>query len=123
MKEEGMEESNFEIIFYEDNKGEIPVKDFIDSLNGKMRAKVALALEQLSIEGNYIREPYSKHLEDGIFELRVKVSNNQLRILYFFFIGKRVVLTNGFIKKKNSIDRKHIKLAKKRRNHYIERSK
>lgn len=118
-----MEESNFEIIFYEDNKGEIPVKDFINSLNGKMRAKVTLALEQLSIEGNYIREPYSKHLEDGIFELRVKVSNNQVRILYFFFIGKRVVLTNGFIKKKNSIDRKHIKLAKKRRNHYIERSK
>ena len=43
--------------------------------------------------------PLAKHLDDGIFELRTVQGNNITRILYFFVVGKTIVLTNGFIKK------------------------
>lgn len=48
--------------------------------------------------GNRFRKPYSEHLEDGIFELRAKAGSDISRDLYFFVIGKQIVLTNGFIK-------------------------
>ncbi len=33
-----------------------------------------------------LREPYSKHLDDGIFELRCKFGSGITRVLYFFSI-------------------------------------
>ena len=58
-------------------------------------------------------EPYSKHLEDGIFELRAQQGNNIARTLYFFRVGQRIVITNGFIKKTQKTPKKELELAKK----------
>lgn len=76
-----------------------PVEDFILQQNNKMQAKIFHNIELLEQEGNMLREPYSKHLEDGIFELRNKVGSDITRVLYFLVIGETIVLTNGFIKK------------------------
>lgn len=65
--------------------------------------------------------PYSKHLVDGIFEVRAKVGTNTSRILYFFVIGSRIVLTNGFIKKTQKTPKNEIELAKKYRNEFLNR--
>ena len=43
------------------------------------------------------------------------------RVLYFFYIGKRIVLTNGFIKKTQKTPPEEIALAKKYRADYLER--
>jgi len=65
--------------------------------------------------------PYSEHLGDGIFELRAKVSSNISRVLYFFVVGKKVILTNGFIKKTQKTPKNEIDLAKKYRQQYLTR--
>ena len=49
----------------------------------------------LQKNGYELREPYSKMLNDGILELRAKVGSDISRVLYFFIVGKKVVLTNG----------------------------
>ena len=72
--------------------------------------------------GPDLKQPYSKHLEDGIFELRVKFSSNITRTLYFFAKGKRIILTNGFVKKTQKTPKKEIDLAKKRKVDYLERT-
>ena len=90
---------NFNVEFYVDDNGKEPAKDFISSLSGKMESKMLGELDLLSEYGNQLREPYTKHIQDGIFELRVKVKNDISRVLYFFYYGKRIILTNGFIKK------------------------
>ena len=46
-----------------------------------------------------LREPYSKHLDDGIFELRCKFGSDITRVLYFFYYEGKIILTNGFVKK------------------------
>ena len=72
---------------------------------------------------NQLREPYSKHLSDGIFEIRGKVGSDITRILYFFYYEGRIVLTNGFVKKSQETPKQEIDLAKKYRNDFIERVK
>ena len=71
----------FEIIFYETADGKCPVTDFIDSLPSKMREKIFKSIDILKIKGNSLREPYSKLLEDGIFELRCKVGTDITRTI------------------------------------------
>ena len=89
----------FEVEFYTKDNGEKPAKDFILGLDVKMRAKVLGIINVLEEKGNQLREPYSKHLDDGIFEIPGKVGTDIARVLYFFYYGKKIVMTNGFIKK------------------------
>ena len=113
----------FTVIFYEDITGDKPVENFLVSLDIKTRAKLIGILQILQEKGNQLREPYSKHLEDGIFEIRGKVGSDITRVLYFFYLDGKIILTNGFIKKTQKTPRKEIKLAKLRRQDYIERCK
>ena len=93
----------FDVIFYEGETGEKPVEIFLDSLDNKMRAKLLGLLGILSEKGNSLREPYSKHLQDGIFEIRCKFGNNITRVLYFFYYNQRIILTNGFVKRRRRL--------------------
>lgn len=68
-----------------------------------------------------LREPFSKPIKNGIFELRAQVGNDISRVLYFFYIGKKVILTNGFIKKTQKTPQKEIELALKYKNDYLKR--
>ena len=111
----------FEVIFYEKKNGACPVEDFISDLDLKMRVKMIGLLEILEDKGNMLREPYSKHLDDGIFEIRCKVGNNITRVLYFFYYEGKIILTNGFVKKTQKTPKKEIELAKERRKDFVER--
>ena len=62
----------FHIDFFERNNGKSPVLEFIDSLPDKQKAKVIHDIDLLEEYGNSLREPFSKELKDGIFELRTK---------------------------------------------------
>ena len=48
--------SEFKAEFYE-NGDEIPVKEFLDSLDNKMRAKFSMEIKLLEEKGNQLREP------------------------------------------------------------------
>ena len=113
--------TKFEVVLYEKANGECPVEEFITSLDMKMQAKMIGLLELLEEKGNQLREPYSKSIDDGIFELRCKVGNNITRILYFSYYEGKIVLTNGFVKKTQKTPAEEIKLAKERRSDFKER--
>ena len=112
---------NFEIIFYEAINGECPIEEFLNSLDKKMRAKLIGMMEILEEKGNMLREPYSKSLGDGIFELRCKFGNDITRVLYFFIYERKIILTNGFIKKTRKTPIEQIQTAKARRKDFLER--
>ena len=111
----------FTVEFYEKENGEIPVINFIDSLEPKMEAKVLSLIEILEEKGNQLRLPYSECLEDGIFELCCKFGSDITRTLYFFYEGANIILTNGFVKKTQKTPAQEIKLAKLRRADYLSR--
>ena len=114
---------DFELIFYGKADGTEPEKDFVLNLDIKMRAKMLRAMTLLEANGNALREPDSKPLGDGIFELRAEVGTDISRVLYFFMVGQKIVLTNGFIKKTQKTPRKEIDTAKKYRDEYLSRDR
>lgn len=107
--------------FYKTLNELCPVQSFLDSVDIKMRAKLLRLVSLLEENGNDLREPYSKPLGNGIFELRAIQGNNIARILYFFVTGNRVILTNGFIKKTRRTPRSEIHTAVKYRKDYLQR--
>ena len=108
--------------YYTLPSGRQPAKDYVKSLDRKLRSKTMRSIEFLCAKGHLIGEPESKHLEDGIFELRTTMGNNTSRILFFFCVGDRVVLTHGFIKKTQRTPRREIARAKRYRADYQARS-
>ena len=91
------------------------------SQDPKMKAKLFGLVSILEQYGNQLREPYSKPLGDGIFELRAKVGTDISRVLYFFYFNNKIVFTNGFVKKTQKTPRNEILKAKKYREDYIKR--
>lgn len=111
----------FEVNFYRKENGDCPVEDFLSSLDEKMRAKLLIGVDLLEENEPLLREPYSKPLGDGIFEIRAKQSSNITRVLYFFFVGRQIILTNGFTKKTQKTPSGEIDVAKKYRADYLKR--
>ena len=111
----------YKILFYDLPDGSEPVKEFLDSLDVKMRAKMLWTIQLLEVNGIELREPYSKALEDGFFELRAKVGSDISRVLYFFVVGHKVILTNGFIKKSTKTPSGEKEKAKRYRAEYLSR--
>ena len=94
--------------------------DFFHSLDSKSQAKVILAVKLLAEYGTLLREPYSKALENGIFELRTQSEGKAIRLLYFHTGDRRIVITHGFIKKTGKTPRREIKRAIQYRKQFLE---
>ena len=111
----------FEVEYYEKSDGTYPAEEFILEQDFKMQAKLFMALEFLEERGPMLREPFSKPLGEGIFEIRAKQGSDISRVLYFFVVGKKVILTNGFVKKTQKTPSREIEKAKKYRAEYLNR--
>ena len=114
--------SGFEVEFCQLPNGREPVREFLMGLEIKMRAKLVDTISLLQDNGFELREPYSKHLTEGIFELRAKVGSDATRVLYFFYLNRRIILTNGFVKKKQKTPAGEIEKARRYRADYLKRN-
>lgn len=101
----------FEVIFYDTESGSKPVSDFIRELPAKFQVKALDALRILEDEGPSLREPYSKAMGNGLFELRIKFASDIARVFYFFMVGQKIIVTNGYIKKRQKTDRNELERA------------
>ncbi len=113
--------SGYNVYFYRKEDGSCPVVEFLDSLETKLRAKVFGGISLLKQNGARLREPCSKSVGDGLFELRTKQGSDITRVLYFFFDGKEIVMTNGFVKKTQKTPPSELLTAKKFRADYLSR--
>ena len=100
----------WKIIFYEDEKG-CPVKDFVLKLDAEEKKKIMTNIEYLEEVGFNLRRPQGDYLRDGIYELRVTLSGNNTRTLYFFCYETNIVLTHTFVKKHKKCQKKEIEKA------------
>jgi len=87
----------------------------IQALPNDQKAKffwIAKLIQEHGLER--VREPYVKHLEKGLWEIRMKGRDGISRALYVVEQPKRVVVVRVFVKKTQKTPRKEIKLALKR---------
>jgi len=79
--------------------GETPVRIFIAALPPDAKAEAIALIKLAQALGNGLREPQSKALGDGLFELR----RNQVRLFYMFEPGQIIRLLGGMVKKRDRI--------------------
>jgi len=107
---------SWEIEFYEDDKQNMPVIEFLLSLPAKEQAKANWTINLLERTGVNLTQPYVKHLEGALWELRT----NNNRILYF--LDKNVfVLLHGFKKKTMKLPVREKDIAVNRMEIYLKR--
>ena len=101
-------------IYYEDERNTRPVEEFINDLESKTKAKVLARIEFLEERWQELRMPYIDTLEEGLYELRVVFSGNQLRVVYAYMFKDYIVLLYGIIKKTKEVPREDMLKAKNR---------
>jgi phage-related protein len=88
------------------------VSKFLESkLDEKEIAKTIRVIDLLEEFGNKLGMPHSKHIDDGIFELRIR-GRREIRILYCFE-GNSSIMLNAFIKKTEKTPSQEMNKAKK----------
>jgi phage-related protein len=111
---------NYRIKYYKNShNNQEPVKEFIDGQVLKIQQKIFIYLELLQENGGRLNYPYSSHIKDKIWELRIDFAKNCYRIFYFVFIDKRIILLHAFLKKTNKTPRQEIQKAINSYNDFI----
>ena len=105
----------FEVVFYVTANGYAPVREFLLELKASDPddfAAVAAGLEKLRHRQNH-REPLTKALGDGLFELR-HVGKLNTRVLWFFMRGRRIIAVHAIRNKGQAIAARDLDTAQKR---------
>lgn len=102
------------IILYKDY-----FSDFFNRQRIKVKEKISWTIDLIE-NHERIPEIYLKHLEDneGLYEIRVQLGNDEIRIFCFFDKGQLVILANGFFKKSQKTPKKEIVKALKIKKEY-----
>ena len=112
--------NKWKVLYYSENEKEASeIELFIESKDERNQAKILAWLEKLEELGPNLPRPYADILTDGIHELRIKLSGNQIRILYFFCFKNFIILTNQFVKNTDKVPKNEINKAKKRRDNFL----
>jgi phage-related protein len=91
------------------------IKSALDSMPLDIRASFQRIVELIQSHGlERVREPYVKHLEGPLWEMRMKGRSGIARAVYVTAIGKRIVVVHIFAKKTQKTPRREITTALKR---------
>ena len=95
---------NMEVRFFDEN-----LERFVHTLQKPTISKVLRAIDLIQQFGPHLRMPHSKHIGEGLFELRIR-GVEEVRLIYTFHKNAAMLL-HGFLKKSKRISRKEIELA------------
>jgi phage-related protein len=91
------------------------VKASLDAFPLDIRARFQRIVELIQAHGlERVREPYVKHLEGPLWEMRMKGRGGIVRAVYVTAVGKRVVVVHVFEKKTQKTPRREIITALRR---------
>lgn len=116
--------SNIE--FYEDKNGKSEIIEYIEDLRNKKEnkdariklAKITSYIDQLSNKGLQLGQPYIKHIDGEIWELRPLRD----RIMFASWCNNKFILLSVFMKQTQKTPKKEIEKAKRLLEDYKKRS-
>ena len=105
----------WEISYYREK-----VRDWIDNMPIGMRAYYARITERITERivkfGPNLGMPFTRMIENGLFELRIRGKEGISRVFYCTVKQSKIVMPHGFIKKSQKPSKKELKVARKRLN-------
>jgi len=111
----------YNVRLYFDEKGRVPVQEFLSFMQEGIRQKFYRNLEQLEQLGPQLGRPYADKVRDNLYEFRIRFGSDNIRILYFFMIRDVVILAHAFKKDQWKLSENDIQLAERRRNDFLMR--
>ena len=102
---------------YRTASGQSPFRVFVDGLEDRDLAETRALVKLLAEFGNTLREPRSKALGGGLYELR----GSQVRIFYMFRPGRKVVVLDGIVKKQDKIPKDTLRRVRKYQRDVLEK--
>lgn len=113
---------DYSVEFYESETGAAPVRQFLDELKVSDPDDFSAVLAGLAKLRNrqYHREPLSRALGDGLFELR-HVGKLNTRVLWFFVKNRRIVAVHGIRNKGQAIPARDLATARERMHEWQKR--
>ena len=107
-----MSDSSYDVAFYRSPRGECFTEEFLDGLPAKIRGKILRWVDALETHGPNLPRPYADVVRGKIRELRIVFGSNQYRLLYFF-AGKQIIVTHGFLKKTGPVPVQELERAER----------
>ncbi len=106
-----------EVMVFREPNGDVPLQEWLGTLKKSNPTVYAKCLQRILALGNFgyeLRRPLADPLRDGIYELRIRNSHINYRMLYFFNGKNAVVLTHG-LTKEGEVPNTQIDLAVRRK--------
>ena len=102
---------DWEVFYYQSERGESPIEEFLNGLSLKARAKCLAYIEQLEQHGNRLPANFSSKVKGDVWELRPEWSGVEHRFFYFTFIEQRIVIVHALTKKSQKLKAQDIAVA------------
>jgi DNA-binding Xre family transcriptional regulator len=112
----------WKILFCDAEVKQCPVSDFMMSCKTEHQIKLLHFFELLEEMGPNLPRPYADTLRNGIHELRVRLSGEQYRLLYFFFFERYIIFFDAFPKYTYRVSDKYIRNTINYRNALLEKT-
>jgi phage-related protein len=91
------------------------VRREVEALSADHRARFRRIVELIASKGlERVHEPYIKHIEDKLWEMRLIGSDGIARIIYVAASGRRIVLLHAFVKKSQKTPARALEIARAR---------
>ena len=113
---------DFTVEFYVGASGRSPVREFLDELKQSDPGEHAVVLRGMAKlrDSQNHREPLSKALGDGLFELR-HVGKLNTRVFWFFVKGRQIIAVHGIRNKGQTVPARDLDTARDRMRDWIGR--
>ena len=85
------------------------------ALPPKILAKMLHIFELIEMAGAKLGEPYTKPLNNGLFEVRAKAQEGIGRSIYCYQKGQKIIILHTFVKKSKKTPKKDLEIALKRK--------
>jgi phage-related protein len=86
-----------------------------DGLPTEIKAKIIRISQLIEQVGVFsVKEPYVRHLQGKIWEIRASGKEKVARALYTTVTGKRVIIVRTFVKKTRKTPKREIEIARQR---------
>jgi hypothetical protein len=111
------EGQSFIIEWYFNEKGESPALEFFYALNEIQQDRTLYLFKRMGDFGRINNKTQFRYEGDEIFAFKPQPD----RFLCFFVKGKKIIITNAFVKKSDKLPREQKKKALKSREDYLNR--
>lgn len=108
------ESQPWNVEFFVEDEGRVPVQIWLDGLPALVRGKVIARIDLLKKGGPTLDFPYTSQIEGRLREARLRMGKTRYRVLYFFDENRTAILLHGFTKDTASVEEADKKIGRSR---------